>query len=111
LDVVLELRQGNLARAVLTGPELFTRVGEAAQVQAIVPDDVMGRATAISEAMNLLEPLLDQRFPPERCAREAVSPVVVYRECDGLRVVVIASAAPKEDRIVIEPAPAAPEVP
>ena len=111
LDVVLELRQGNLARAVLTGPELFTRVGEAAQVQAIVPDDVMGRATAISEAMNLLEPLLDQRFPPERCAREAVSPVVVCRECDGLRVVVIASAAPKEDRIVIEPAPAAPEVP
>jgi hypothetical protein len=110
-DVVLELRQGNVARAVLTGPELFTRVGEAAQVRAIVPDDVMGRAMAISEAMNLLEPLLDHRFPPDRCAREAVSPVVVRRECDGMRIVITAAAAPEEDRIVIEPAPAARAVP
>jgi len=102
-DVVLELRQGNVARALLTGPELFSRVGEAAQLRAIAPDDVMGRATAIAEAMNLVGPLLDQRFPPERCAREAVSPVVVHRECDGVRIVITAAAAPDEDRIVVEP--------
>jgi hypothetical protein len=105
-DVVLELRHGNVARAMLTGPELFSRVGEAAQLRAILPDDVMGRATAISEAMSLVGPLLDQRFPPERCAREAVSPVVVHRECDGMRIVISAGGAPEEDRIVIEPMPA-----
>ena len=105
-DVVLELRRGNVARAVLTGPELFSRVGEAAQVRAIAPDDVMGRATAISEAMNLIGPLLDQHFPPERCARDAVSPVVIHRECDGLRIQVTAGIPPLEDQIVVEPSPA-----
>jgi hypothetical protein len=102
-DVVFELRQGGVMRATLTGPELFSRVAEAAELRPTRPGDVMARAGAIASVLDLLAPVLEESFPTASCARPAISPVVLLRECDSRRLCVVAAETPEEDRIEVEP--------
>jgi hypothetical protein len=104
-DVVFELERGGVSRAMLTGPELFSRVAEAIELRATRPGDVMARAGAIAGVLDMLAPLLEDSFPTARCARPAISPVVLLRECDSCRLRVVAAEPPDEDRIEVQPLP------
>jgi hypothetical protein len=106
-DVVLRLTKGGVSAAWITGPELFTRLGEAVRVAAIAPADMVGRAEAIGQAAQMLALAVEPVLPAAHCTSEAVSPVVLRRVCDGVELRVISALEPsEEDRVVIEPLPA-----
>jgi len=104
-DVVLLLdERGGVRAGIITGPELFTRVAEAAEMRAIGPNQGLARAEAISRIAEVVKHALEPLLPEATCARDAVSPVVVERACGGLRVRVTAAMSPEEeDRIEVEP--------
>ena len=104
-DVVLLLdEQGGVRSALVTGPELFTRVAEAAEMRAIGPHQGLARAEAIARIAELVKHVWEPMLPEATCAREAVSPVVMERACAGVRVRMTAAMNPEdEDRIEIEP--------
>lgn len=105
-DVVLELRQGGLARAMITGPELFSRLTEAVELRAISPHSVVARTEALSRAELVLSLAIEPSMPQARCGVPAVSPALLERRCDGSVLRVVAGVeAGEEDRIVLEVEP------
>ncbi|HEY6725232.1 MAG TPA: hypothetical protein VI197_14455 [Polyangiaceae bacterium] len=110
-DVILTFDGAMVLRGELMGPDLFSRLGEAAQRLAVPVDDGQRRAEAIGATEQLLAGVLEPHFPKSKCAGTPVSPVVLERVCEGVRVQVIAALeVGGEDRVVIEliPAPAPP---
>lgn len=107
-DVVLRLdRAGHVTRAVITGPGLFSRIGEAVQLGPVEPNSPRARAEAIGRSVQVVSTAIARPMPSSRCARPAVSPVVLSRQCDGVRLDMSAAVDPSgEDRIVVQPAPA-----
>jgi hypothetical protein len=102
-EVGLRLERGGVAAAWITGPELFTRLGEAVGVQAVA-SDFIGRAEAIGQATSLVALAVEPLMPSARCSAESVSPVVLRRVCDGIELRVIAATElGEEDRVVVEP--------
>jgi hypothetical protein len=111
-DVGMRLEHGGVRQAWLTGPDLFTRIGEAVRVSAVSPTDLGARVEAIGQATQMIALAVEQSLPAARCGADAVSPVVLRRVCDGVELrVVSAQELGEEDRIVIEPAAGAPAVP
>lgn len=107
-DVGLGLEKGGVRAAFITGPELFTRLGESVRVAAVSPSDLLGRMEAIGQAVQVLALAVEPVLPASRCAAESVSPVVLRRQCDGVDFRVISALdLGEEDRIVIEPLAAA----
>lgn len=105
-DVVLRLEQGVVSSAVLRGPELFNRVAEAAKLHAVRPDAALARAEAIASVTTLTSATLASSHPESACSKSAVAPVVLARECNGLRIEVHASDDPEhDDQIVFTPIP------
>jgi hypothetical protein len=105
-DVGLTLSNGGVSGAYITGPELFTRLGEAVRVSSVSTTDLVGRAEAIGQATQVLALAIEPLLPASRCAAEAVSPVVLRRKCDGVDLRVISALdLSEEDRVVIEPSP------
>jgi hypothetical protein len=103
-DVVIVLDGGGVAAARISGPELFTRVGEALLVRPIAPDDITGRIEALGRVADLVGVSVEAALPSARCQRQPTSPVVLERECDGLKLQMIAATTgDEEDRIVIQP--------
>ena len=103
-DVILTFDGGKVARGELMGPDLFSRLGEAAQRLAVPADDGQRRAEAIGATEQLMAAVMEPRFPRESCTGAPVSPVVLERNCRGVRVQVVAALeVGSEDRIVIEP--------
>ncbi|MBN2195585.1 MAG: hypothetical protein JW751_22385 [Polyangiaceae bacterium] len=103
-DVVVELERGRVARAVLTGPELWNRVAEAVSLRPVAPDDPLARLEAVAVALTVAENALERVLPAARCATAATSPTVLVRTCDGVRVTMIAAPVnTEEDRVVVEP--------
>lgn len=104
-DVILTLERGALVRAELTGPELFSRLGEAVQRVPVAVDDGQRRAEAIGAAEQLVATTLGTPFPPSECEAPPVSPTVLERRCHGVVLRMIAAVdMGGEDRIVLEPA-------
>ena len=100
LEIILE--RGLVQQLALSGPEVLTRVAEAVTVRAIPANNPQARAEALGQALDVVAAALDGPLPTARCTTEAVSPVVLSRRCDGLRVDVVASTEPGEpDRIVV----------
>jgi hypothetical protein len=103
-DVRVALEQGGVSAAWITGPELFSRLGEAMGGAAIAPMDFVGRAEAIGQATQLIALAVESVLPASRCRVDAVSPVVLRRACDGVDLRVISAIKPEEeDRIVVSP--------
>lgn len=104
-DVLVRLDgKGLVTRAVITGPGLFSRVGEAVQLGPVAPDSPRARAEAIGRSVQVVASAVARAMPSSRCARPAVSPVVLSRQCDGVRLDMIAATDPgKDDRIVVRP--------
>ena len=104
LTLEFTLERGLVQKLSLSGPELLTRVAEAATVRAVPPHNPQARAEALGQALDVLAAALDAPLPKERCFAEAVSPVVLSRRCAGVRVEIIAGiAAGEPDRIVVLP--------
>lgn len=97
VDVVLELERAAVVGARLGGPELWSRVGEAAGLDAVRPGDAQRRAEAIGRSVTVVAGALEAHLPAQRCGREAVGTTVLVRECDGVRVEMIAAPTPEED--------------
>jgi hypothetical protein len=103
-EVGLRLERGGVAAAWITGPELFTRLGEAVGVSSVSSDDFVARAEAIGQATSLVALAVEPLMPAQRCAAESVSPVVLRRVCDGIELrVVAATELGEEDHIIVEP--------
>jgi hypothetical protein len=103
-DVGLSLVKGGVSAGWVTGPDLFTRLGEAVRVAAVAPTDWVGRAEAIGQTASLLAVAVEPVLPAARCTAEAVSPVVLHRKCDGLELRVVAALSlGEEDRIEVTP--------
>ena len=104
-DVILTFVDGAVRRGELMGPDLFSRLGEATQRLAVPAEDGQRRAEAIGAAQQLIAGVLEPSFPPDTCGREAVSPVVLERECRGARIQMVAALdVGGEDRVVFESA-------
>jgi len=110
-DVQFDLAQGGVIAARITGPELFSRLGEALGLAPVPPNDPQARAEAIARAATLIAGAAESSLPAAQCAREAVSPVALARQCRGIRLAMIVAATPdEEDRIEVAPL-GAPEEP
>jgi hypothetical protein len=90
-EVEIALKAGLVTEIRLAGRELFSRVGEAQDLNTISFADPQARAEAIGRALTLLGGALGSAFPEESCARPAVSPIVLDRACNGSRVTVTAA--------------------
>jgi hypothetical protein len=111
IDVTLHIRleRGLVQELSLSGPELLTRVAEAISVRAVPPLNPQARAEALGQALELVTGALDVPLPRERCEVEAVSPVVLERRCDGLRLLVEAGTEPgAADRLLVQREPSKP---
>lgn len=104
-DVTLLLDvQGMLSQAMISGPELFSRVGEASLLIPVAPADHAARAEAIARAARITQDAVESVMPASRCSRQPTSPVVVLRQCDGLRFEMIAALKPdQDDQVVVRP--------
>lgn len=103
-EVGLKLEKGGVRGAWVSGPELFTRLGEAVGVTAVSAGNFVARAEAIGQSTSLVALAVEPLLPAARCAAESVSPVVLRRRCDGVELrVVAATELGEEDRIAVEP--------
>ncbi len=103
-DVRMRMEKGGVQAAWITGPDLFTRLGEAVGTSAISSGDIVGRAEAIGQAAEIVAAAVEPVLPAARCAAGAVSPVVLHRVCDGVDLrVVAATELGEEDRILVSP--------
>lgn len=102
LDIALE--RGLVRSVALSGPELLTRVAEAIEVRAVPEHDAQARAEALGYALDALANALDAPLPKSQCAMDAVSPTVLARKCQGVRLEVVAGTEPGAlDRLFIAP--------
>ena len=111
IDVTLHIRleRGLVQELSLSGPELLTRVAEAISVRAVPPLNPQARAEALGQALEIVSGAVDVPLPRGRCEVEAVSPVVLERRCDGVRLVVEAGTEPgAADRLLVQREPSNP---
>lgn len=105
----LELDPSGLLRARFAAKELMSRVGEAVELRPIAGDDLQDRAEAIARAVTVFSAAIEAQLPEARCGRPPVSPVVLLRECDGVRLSLLSAVSSEElDALVIESVPRAP---
>jgi hypothetical protein len=105
IDVTLHIRleRGLVQELSLSGPELLTRLAEAISVRAIPPFNPQASAEALGQALEIVNGALSVPLPKARCEAEAVSPVVLERRCDGLRLRVVAGTDPgAADRLIVQ---------
>jgi len=101
LEVTLKMAKGKVTEAILSGPDLFSRLAEAHEAEP-VPDSEDGRSRAIKYVMQLTSGAIERRLERVRCSRDATPPAVMLRECDGYRVELLPkSTTQEEDRVVI----------
>jgi len=108
--VELALSEGRLTGARVRGRELFSRAGEALDLRPVSFTDPQSRAEAIGRALSIIQNSLGPALSAPGCERDAVSPIVLERSCDGVRLTATAALTSGEDDIVMfEPeAPPAP---
>jgi hypothetical protein len=101
-QVRLELENGALLSAELSGPELFSRLGEALELQAVERESPQTRIEAIGRVLPLLANALEAKLPAARCERDPVSPTILARACDGRRASAVAGGDGELDRVRFE---------
>jgi hypothetical protein len=104
--LTLRLAAGKLVSAELSGEGLFDHLAEAATARSIARQDLQAHAEAIGVAAQLLGMAFAVGFTDPSCEQEAVSPVVLARQCQGRSAVAIAAEEPGQpDRIIVSRAP------
>lgn len=100
--LTLWLERGNVVGISLSGDGLFTRLGEAVDRVAIADSNLLARTEAIARAAQLVDNATSAAFPSADCAKEVIAPVVLARECRGLRFLVTAAIEPgQQDRVEV----------
>jgi hypothetical protein len=103
-EIELELDGRGLAGARIVGPQLFSRLAEAIELRALAPDDAQARAEAIARAAQLIARAIEAELPAKDCERAPVSPVILWRACRGIEIVVSAGTTLEEDdRVEVRP--------
>lgn len=97
LEVELVLERGLLRLARISGPELWTRLAEALSVRALPSPTPEQRADALNRAALLVRALLEPALPAVECDLAPAPPLVLSRQCRGLRVRMLAGATPTDD--------------
>lgn len=106
LDLTLELgiSRGALQSLSLSAPGLLGHVAEAVLVRAIPADSPQAYAEALGSALELFIAATDAALPSDRCNAEAVSPIVLARRCEGVRLELVAGTEPgAPDRLQLLP--------
>lgn len=93
-SVEIALERGVVRSAAVAGPALFSRLGEALALAPVEADDFSSRVDAIARSVALVGNVLEPRLPKATCEREAVAPLVLVRECGGVRVELFAGDEP-----------------
>jgi len=108
-SVELELDTQGVVRARLVAKDLMSRVGEVVELKPVADADLQARAEAIARAVTVFAGAIEAALPEARCAQAPVSPVVLLRECDGVRLALVAATSSEEqDALVVEAVPRAP---
>jgi hypothetical protein len=103
-QVDLALDQGVVVGASLEGVGLLDSVAEALQKRAVTRTDLQAKAEALGATMQLINLAIETSLPADRCEQPAVSPMVLVRECDGVRLEIhVAQSDDAPDRIVLLP--------
>jgi hypothetical protein len=63
----------------------LTRLAEAVEVNA-VSDSPQARAEALGHAVDVLDDALEDALPKAHCSVDVISPVLLARQCDGVRL-------------------------
>lgn len=101
-ELRVELTRGRVTRVVLSGPELWNRLYEASALVAVQPGALSARVDAIARSVQLVENTVEPLLPAAACSREAIAPVVLARECQGVRLEMTAATVEGgDDRIEI----------
>lgn len=102
VDVALD--QGVVVGASLEGVGLLDSVAEALQKRAVARTDLQAKAEALGATLQLIGIAIGASLPAARCEQSAVSPVVLVRECDSVRLEIhVAQSDDAPDRIVLRP--------
>ena len=102
LTLEITLDRGLVRSLALSGPELLTRVAEAAFVRAVPDQNPQARAEALGQALDVVAEALDGPLPKSRCEIDVVSPMVLARRCDGVLLQVVAGTEPgAPDRLFV----------
>jgi hypothetical protein len=103
-QVDLALDQGLVVGAGFEGVGLLDSVAEALQKRAVARNNLQAKAEALGATMQLISIAIEASLPADRCEKPAVSPMVLLRECDGVRLEVhVAQSDDAPDRIVLRP--------
>jgi hypothetical protein len=103
-EVELELDGDGLTAAKIVGPALFSRLDEAIELRAVAPDNAQARAEAIARAAQMVGRAVEAELPAKECERQPVSPVILWRACRGIEIVVTAGTTLEEDdRVEVRP--------
>lgn len=104
--VELTLKAKSISALEIQGFGLFDRIHESVLRRRVGQDDLQAHAEAIGTAAQFLALALDADLPLEECAREAISPTLVMRECRGRHVeAVVAEDFSSPDRVLFAPLP------
>lgn len=100
--LTLTLEHGNVVGISLSGNGLFTRLGEAVDRVGIAESNLLARTEAIARAAQLFDNATSSAFPGADCPKEVIAPVVLARECGGVRFLVSAATEPgQHDRVEV----------
>jgi len=99
-DLILTLDRGRVVRGSVRGPELFSRLYEAARGQPLGSDRLMARAEAVSHALELVGGAFEAVAPGGRCDRGITPPVVMQRSCDGWQITATAGDLATDDDVI-----------
>lgn len=103
-QVDLTLDQGVVVGASMEGVGLLDSVAEALQKRAVARTDLQAKAEALGATMQLIGIAVESALPAGRCEQPAVSPMVLVRECNGVRLEIhVAQSDDAPDRIVLRP--------
>ncbi len=106
LRLEFELDGGALQAVVVSGPELFSRLAEGIDRQAVLADDWQLRTEAIGRAVQALENAIEAALPAASCRRDPVAPWVIWRSCQNVSFRARAATETGEfDRFEIRSAP------
>lgn len=101
-ELRVDLTRGRVTGVALAGPELWNRLYEATALVPVEPGALSARVDAIARSVQLVENTVEPLLPAASCAREAIAPVVLARECEGVRLEMTAATVEGgDDRIEI----------
>jgi hypothetical protein len=100
----IELARGNVAGFSLSGREMFSRIAEAIDRKPIESSNLLARTEGIARAVQVFDNATSAAFSAPECKKDVIAPVVLLRECGGVRMTVTAALEPgQEDRVDVVP--------